>query len=199
MGKNTHVAVDRPILVADYASSSHTRSIPSRRTVCPLVKPEPHRRGVKSNVASRRSRGPRGFAAKALAGCAMDEKVGRLSYGAVQPLSRMCAVAGGQPIASPQLIAIMPTYSGVSMTVLGPSARRPQSSVSPGCERPRGRGRGILVAEHLVLKDFSFDRACRRIERDVDQSAKEDIGSLTRSDEMIDVMDREFHNGDLIG
>src|SRR5688500_15521832 len=51
----------------------------------------------------------------------------------------------------------------------------------------------FLVAEHLVLKDFSFDRACRRIECEVDQSAKEDIGSLTRSDEMVDVVDREFH------
>jgi hypothetical protein len=30
------------------------------------------------------------------------------------------------------------------------------------------RRRGILVAEHLVLKDFSFDRASRRIECEVD-------------------------------
>jgi hypothetical protein len=55
------------------------------------------------------------------------------------------------------------------------------------------------VAEHLVLEDFSFDRACRRIEGDVDQSAKQDIGSLTGSDEMVDVVDREFRAGDRIG
>jgi len=52
------------------------------------------------------------------------------------------------------------------------------------------------VAEHLVLVDFGFDRACRR---DVEQSAKEDIGSLTRSDEMVDVVEREFHDGNRIG
>ena len=56
----------------------------------------------------------------------------------------------------------------------------------------------FLTAEYFILVDFSFDLACRRIECDVEQSAKKDIGSLTRSDEMVDVVEREFHVGDLI-